>query len=379
MNKEEELKAIYAELQRAKSPEDIFGNLSGEDVAGRLEKVRETYVEKTKVVFPDHFRYNDDVFKMAEEAFKKLNVFRKEADKIIRRGASSDPSDEESAQRETFVIKKQNREYRINLPEVVEGDISMVYSGNYINSQNVLTPVIVKVIKDPADAALMQNEARVLRILQSEPSKQSKHFPVLIDQFRTTDRKTGLILEYFDGYDFLSVREEYKNGLDEKHVAWILNRTLSAFGLVHSKKLTHNKFDPGHGMLCNTNHNAFFLDWSYATLDPFHTGESFKYYDEDYSAPEVKQGKRPTPSSDLYSIGKCMIYLLGGNIRTNTMPNSVDERFQRFIRFFVMESPIQRANDAWEMHEQLRGLRREIWGPDKFVELKMKKKPIQWR
>jgi len=379
MRKKEELHSVHEKLVLANSAEDIFGSLTGEDNAEKSERVGKIYREMVKSIFPDHFRNDEAAFKMAEEAMKKLNEFRKEADKLVERAANGGSFEDESAERETFVIKKQGREYRINLPEVAEGDISLVYCGNYMNDQNVLTPIIVKVIKDPGDAALMQNEARILKILRSEPSNQSKHFPVLIDQFRTTDRKTGLILEYFDGYDFCSVREEYKNGLDQKHVAWILNRTLSAFGYLHSKGLTHNKFEPAHGMLCPANHNAMFLDWSYATRDPFNTGESFKFYDEDYSAPEVKEGKLPTPSSDLYSIGKCMIYLLGGNIKTNTMPGSVDERFQRFIRFFVMESPIQRANDAWEMHEQLKGLRRAIWGPDKFVELKLKKKQMKWR
>ncbi|MFA6096351.1 MAG: hypothetical protein WC788_01840 [Candidatus Paceibacterota bacterium] len=379
MNKEEELKAIHAELQRAKSPEDIFGNLSGEDVAVRLKKVREIYVEKTKFVFPDHFRYNDNVFKMAEEAFKMLNVFRKEADLMIEREANGGSSEQDSSEEEVIVFKRQNREYHMKLPKEAEGDISLIYSGICVKGENASIPVKFKVVIDPADDVLMQNEVRILKFLNSQRSKQSKHFPVLIDQFRTTDHKPGLILESFDGYDLYSMREEYKNGIHQRHVAWIFDRTLSAIGYSHSTDWTHNKINPSHIMSRPRDDNVMIVDWSYATRDPFHTGESFKYYDEDYSAPEVKQGKRPTPSSDLYSIGKCMIYALGGDIRTNTMPGSVDERFQRFIRFFVMESPIQRANDAWEMHAQLRDLRKKIWGSERFEELKMKKKIIQWR
>ncbi len=378
MKKKEELQSVHQKLILAECPEDIFGDLTGEDGVEKSERVKNIYRDMTRTIFPDHFRDDDAAFKMAEEALRILNSFRIKADQTIEQRTNGNLFGQDSEEKETLIIKKQGHEYRINVPEEAEGDISLIYSGIYVNGDNTSTPIVIKVVKDPADAILMQNEARILKILHSERSNQGKHFPVIIDQFRMNDKKT-LILKCFDGYDLRSVREEYKNGLDQKHAAWILNRILSGFGYVHSRRLTHNKINPSHIMLCPENHNAMFLDWSYATYDPFNTGESFQYYDEDYSAPEVKQGKLPTPSSDLYSIGKCMIYILGGDIKTNTMPRTVDERFQRFIRFFVMESPIQRANDAWEMHEQLRSLRREIWGPDKFVELKMKSKQTKRR
>ena len=66
-----------------------------------------------------------------------------------------------------------------------------------------------------------------------------------------------------------------------------------------------------------------------------------------------------------------MIYLLGGDVRQDTLPPSVDERFARFIQFMVRESPRQRAQDAWEVAEQLARLRVEIFGPQRFLPLEM--------
>jgi serine/threonine protein kinase len=217
----------------------------------------------------------------------------------------------------------------------------------------------------------MRNEARIIGILQNEPSNQSKHLPVLLDQFRTTDRRSGLILKCFNGYDLYSVREEYKDGVDQKHMVWMLNRLLSVLGYAHSKGIIHGNIEPAHLMIRPSDHNLCLIDWSYGIVDPSATGDGFKVFNKDFSAPEVKERKPPIPSSDLYSVGKCMIYALGGNIKTNTMPDSVNKDLQRFIQFFIRESPIQRAQDAWEMQNQLVELIEYLWGPRKFLEFRM--------
>jgi hypothetical protein len=62
-----------------------------------------------------------------------------------------------------------------------------------------------------------------------------------------------------------------------------------------------------------------------------------------------------------------MIHLLGGNTETDEMPDSVEPDLQRFIQHFVLASPWQRAQDAWEMHGQLDSLVRRLWGKKRFL------------
>ena len=356
----EELAKIHGELISARRPEDIFGQLSPGNVESQLERIKEIYIRLTRTVFPDHYRGNIEEFDMASKALEILNVFREKAIKRVN-GEASDAE---------FIIKKSQREYHIDLAPIAEGDLSIVFGGYYSDSGNN-KDVIVKIIKDPSDADLMRNEAKIIRILQAESGNQSKHLPILLDQFRTTDRKTGLILDYFDGYDLYSVREKYKDGIDQKDMVWMLNRSLSLLGRVHINSTVHGNVDPSHFMIRPRDHNMRMIDWSYGIVNSSVTGDGFKVFNKDFSPPEVKERKMPIPASDLYSIGKCMIYVLGGDIKTNIMPDSVDKELQRFIQFFVRESPIQRAQDAWEMQSQLVKLIERLWGPRKFREFRM--------
>lgn len=371
----EELRKIYKKLLEAVVAEDVFGNLSIDNPDEQSNDVREYYRNITKTVFPDHYQDDPEAWEMATDALRLLNQFRTEADKKIERG-NYDYSRHGTASNAEFLIKKASREYHVKKAPFTEGDISTIHVGYRSNQENGADSVIVKIALEKSDNDILRNEARIVKILQSEPSNQSKHFPVLLDEFVTTEGKIGLVFKRFEGYDLNLVHEEYPDGIDPRHVAWILNRGFSALGYAHSKGVTNNNIEPAHIMLRLHDHNAQFLGWGYGSYDPFHTGEGFKVYNEDFSAPEVQEGKLPTPSSDIFSLAKCMIYILGGDIKTNAMPDTVDERLQRFIGFMVRESPIQRARDAWEMHGILKELRREIWGPDKFVELKMKSKEI---
>jgi len=81
--------------------------------------------------------------------------------------------------------------------------------------------------------------------------------------------------------------------------------------------------------------------------------------------------KPPLPASDLYSLGKTMIFLLGGDVEQGTCPQHVDERFVRFVQFLCRKSPRQRAQDAWEAAQQLAQLRLEVFGEQHFLALEM--------
>ena len=62
-----------------------------------------------------------------------------------------------------------------------------------------------------------------------------------------------------------------------------------------------------------------------------------------------------------------MIYILGGDVETNEMPRSVEPKLQRFLRYLVTESMVQRPHDAWDQWRFLDKLVRELWGKKKFI------------
>ncbi len=217
----------------------------------------------------------------------------------------------------------------------------------------------------------MQNEIRMIKLLHHEASIYSKHLPVLLDQFKTSQGQLGMVMKRLDAYDLYTIREKYKKGIPAHHIIWVFRRVLSVLGFAHSKGIIHGNVEPAHIMIRPRDHNVYLLDWSYSVYKPGTTGQGFKAINEEYSPPEVAQRKPPIPASDLYSLAKCMVFLLGGDIKNNSMPDKVDEKIQRFIQFFLRESPIQRPQDAWKMYRELDDLREDVFGPHRFREFSM--------
>lgn len=363
-----ELNTVHRIIMEADCPEKIFG------ASALLESVKKVYRQLARVLHPDLHQNNAKDAKTAEEAFKKLNEFYEKAQGKIKNGSYGDYSagDKSDSGKNDFIIKTRKAEYHVE-SAIAQGDLSVVYGGYFLDEGGNKNKVAVKVIEDPTDNDLAQNEIRVLRMFNEETGNQKKHLPVMIDQFRTGDDQIGIVLRQIDGYDLYSIREKerYKNGVPQKHAVWMLNRILSVLGFVHSKGIIHGNIEPSHLMIRPKDHNVFLIDWSYAAVNPLETGDGFKVYAENFSAPEVNDKKPPIPASDIYSVGKCMIYLLGGDLKTNKMPPGVDVRLQRFIQFFVRESPLQRAQDAWQMHGELIKLIEGLWGPRKFLEFEI--------
>jgi len=247
------------------------------------------------------------------------------------------------------------------------GDIAAIYSGRSSTDKEI----VIKLALNPGDNDLLQNEAKTLKLLHENHTTYSKHLPEYLDQFRSVNGHAGLVLGKATGYDLKAVRDKYPDGIPQQHIIWIFRRTLAIAGHAHSLGIIHANIEPAHIILSPEDHNIFLIDWGYSVYRPAETGQGFRAVNDYFSPPEVAERKPPVPASDLYSIGKCMIYVLGGNTQTDSMPDNVDERIQRFIKFFTRASALQRAQDAWEMYAKLDDLREEVFGPHQFLEFKM--------
>lgn len=251
---------------------------------------------------------------------------------------------------------------------LARGDFAVVYEGR----SNQGEQVVVKIAADGADNDLLLNEARVLRRLWAEPARQHKHLPGLRDEFRTQDQQVGLVLERIEGsFDLHQIKERYPEGLPAEHILWIFQRALSVLGYAHSQGTLHANVEPAHLLVNPSDHNVVLLDWTCGVVEPGLSGERFLYLNEDWSAPEVGQRKPPLPSADLYSLGRVMIWLAGGDVEARELPEGFPEPLARVLRFCTMASPLQRAQDAWELYTRLRGLREELFGGKRFRRLRM--------
>jgi serine/threonine protein kinase len=250
---------------------------------------------------------------------------------------------------------------------LARGDFADLYRGRGAQGAAVL-----KIARERADNDLLLNEARVLRKLWAQPARQQKHLPALWDAFTTAEGHAGLALSRVEGaWDLHQVKARHPAGLPLEHLVWIMERSLSVLGYAHSQGVLHANVEPAHLLVRPQDHNVILLDWSCAVVEPARTGEGFRYLNEGWSAPEVSRRQPPLPAADLYALGRVMIWLAGGDVEARTLPEGVDERLVRLLRFCTLASPLQRAQDAWELYTQLRALREALFGGRRFRRLSM--------
>jgi len=367
-----ELNMLYKNIQQALKAEDLFGvpqTVSLDDKENLLEIIKDIYHRFARICHPDKFSQEESK-DVAHDAFTALNELYNNAKKKIRQGTYGKGYSDEVFDQSEYLIDTSKRRYCIE-STLAQGDLATVYGGTCPGAGEEDMKIAIKVIEDPADNDLMQNEIRILKLLHQEASVYSKHLPVLIDQFKTSEGQMGMIMKRLDAYDLYTIREKYKSGIPSHHIIWIFRRILSILGFAHIKGIIHGNVEPSHIMVRPRDHNVYLVDWSYSIYKPGTTGQGFKALNEDYSPPEVSAGKPPIPASDMYSLAKCMVYLLGGNIHDHSIPDAVDDRIKRFIQFFLRDSAIQRPQDAWDMYRKLDELREDVFGPHRFREFVM--------
>jgi serine/threonine protein kinase len=384
----DELRWLQELVSRAGGAVEVFDSLKY-DLGGtqeeRLTALEIDYERFAGIANPTRAKDAPAARELAEAVLASLQKLRREAIVLIT-GVSvaeessftvqykdSDPYRSPSWVQPTqglFTIETEKSAYRVD-KKVARGDLSQVYQGDCVRGEYMGEPVAIKLVVDPGDNDLMLDEVSALHLFESSKASQLKQLPVLLDTFKTSDEKSGAVFRLLEGYDAISIRERYINGLPVNHAIWIFRRLLSVVGFAHSQGVIHGNIEPSHIMVRPQDHNVTLIDWCYSIIAPAKTGKGFKCFNPEYSAPEVAEKRPPLPASDLYSVGKCMVYLLGGDLATNGLPASVDPKLQRLVKFFVRTSPLQRAQDAWEMYDELGRLRKDLFGPHSFEVFEM--------
>jgi serine/threonine protein kinase len=360
-----ELSRLQVLVTGANSPADLFG-----DAVLQADALEREYVRLAQIADPQRFRGDPHAQSAARWILTRLFELHQQARTALGAGGEDSGEAMVPAGQANFVVTTPRGSYRADATHA-DGDYCTIYRGRATVGEDAGIEVAIKVTCEPSDNDLLLDEARALRLLENVQSPQHKHLPPFIDQFQTTDGRAGLVLGFLNGYTLPTIRARYREGLPGQHAAWILSRLLSVLGFAHSQGIIHGNIEPAHILVQPPDHNVILLDWSYSIVSPAETGQGFKVHNPEYSAKEVAERKPPLTSSDLYSVGKCMIMLLGGDLRDDSLPTSVDDRLARFVQYFVRDSPLQRPRDAWEMYEKLKQLREEIYGPHQFLTLAM--------
>lgn len=360
-----ELSEAYEALIQAMSPEDVFGEVA------TAEDLETAFRRFARVCHPDrHHGADADTREVAAEAFRKLSDLRDRAEAKLAASGAASPRPRAADAAATMEVKTAKKTYRVVPRPFVEGDLALLYRGTCVEGEGDDAKVVLKLAREATDNDLVRNEARVIGRLRASPSAQTKHVPVVLDEFRS-DGKQGLVLRELDGLDGLTLREKLTAGVPPEHGFWILRRLLSVLGYAHSLGILHGNVEPAHVMVRPKDHNVFLVDWCYGIVEPARTGEGFRTRNEDYGPPEVAEGKPPIPASDLFSAGRTMQFLLGGDPPGFTLPAAVPDRLKRILSFMTLESSRGRAQDAWSLYDEVGRARLEVYGPHRFQELRV--------
>lgn len=354
-----QLKKFYEQICNFSQPEELFGDL-GSLPGQQMRQLDTAFKSLMQLYHPDRYAGSLAEYSVVTEIAKYINALRQRALEKIRCGVYGDSNAGEA----WGVIQTDTRDYFVT-DLLVEGALADVYRGYYLDTLDdgqARKEVVIKVIADPSDNPLVDQEAAFYQTMRHFS------FPVYVESFRTPQGKKANVLSYAGGgCDLIELLRRYRGrhgapGLPQEHLFWIMDRFLSALGLLHENRILHGNIQPDNLIVQPQNHNGLLIDFLHCRINPL-PEDVFTVVNPEYCAPEVLTRRfKPHPVSDIYALGCCMIELLGGT--AGRLDDSIDihPSLRLVLHNMVQPDPAKRAGDAWALAGALKQLRRELYG-----------------
>jgi hypothetical protein len=303
---------------------------------------------------------------------------------------------------------------------VTEGDICNLYQGTYKDSNpapkkplnhtgprtrfdhileddddELEVPVIVKICSDPGNNDLLDREIQVLRGLVSTDPDRVKfnfYYPISYGGFDSRGQRGHILSLIPDYFTIDDVLKAYPKGIDYRDMAWMFKRTLVGLWWAHQRGFLHGALLPPHILLFGQNHGAKIIDWCYSAstraqaledvprrsrpigepdpTDLMYSGRTqiqvlITEY-ADYYPPEVPDKMEASEATDIYMAAKCMVALVGGDVKTNEMPDSVPREIQNLLNLCLNPQRRMRPSKADDVHEAFDTLLKSLVGKPTF-------------
>ncbi len=344
------IKQIYEKVLQAKRPIEFFGDISSE------EELKKVYKQNVRKVHPDSVKDEDKY--IANETISMLSKLYNLGKKELKEGIYNVTDSVEMYKHipPLFEITIKGELYKF-YENVFEGEVAYIFKGT--NKKDI---VYLKMAIDPDDNELIDTEYDVLT------TSRHQSLPYVEQKININD-SNAILMREVKGITMNELLEQYKKGVPAEHVMWMLERLLSVVGYLHSNCVVHGNIKPENIIINKDNHNVSLLGFSFCIPKANTSEAQYKIVNDYYTAPEVDKTVRVLPSSDVYSIGKSAIKLLGGDVSSNGMPILIDARVRAFIRKMVSTNLSDRPNDAWKLWTELIELRNEVFGTQRFKKL----------
>ncbi len=259
-------------------------------------------------------------------------------------------------------ISSGNEVYTLNTV-LAEGDVASIYLAQTQNKEQV----VCKVALDPQDNDLVEHEAEILRRLaQTEHKKFLMFVPRLLNSFDFREQTTWTVrrvnvLSYMSGfYTAKQIHDVYPNGIDPKDMAWIWRRLLMAMAVGHQMDVIHGAILPEHVLVHPDGHGLILIDWCYG----IRVGEKVSAISSPYQAwypKEVLAKAEAGCGVDIAMAARVMVYLLGGDVSTGALPNTIDKKFHAYFRACLLDNVRIRPQDAVVLIRDFNRLIDSLW------------------
>lgn len=366
-----QITAFVEKLRAARTPETIFGDLSG-DLDDVFPVLRERFVQilKEYQLHPDAMP-GEEHDALAAEGFQLLRALYERATYQVRYGGTPPaPGVQITSRRHTYTVAVASP-LTWNPRAEITNTLACSWEAGGVRHGGVF-----KIARAPDDADLLQNEASILRLLHTDGDADYTRFlPSVVETFAYAEpgqppRQTN-ILTFHESiaaadelYSLSEVRDTYPEGIDPRDMAWMWRRLLTVLGYLHRRRVVHGAVLPINVLIEPVDHKLVLVEWLFAIEDPVtndqHLRGMFSHY-ADFYPPEVAARTPPTPATDIYMAARTMIELIGGLPALESQP-ALKRYFQRALNTTAAMHP----GDAWKMLSDFDRLIEGLWGARTF-------------
>lgn len=369
------VESVLQTLKTASSFLDVFGPIpSSTKIDNQRRVLREQYAYLARMVHPDRVDEGDK--RVAEEAFHLLTSMRKSAEEALAGGEYDRPfpkgAPPETETHET-IIQSSKAVYRVKGSPCGSSDFSRIFPATMVGAapQEVLLKIAAKPMMNP----LLESEAKILRRCQDTSVPRSvialrNVVPQLLDTF-VVSGGTGTqyrvnVFARSPGYISLTeVLKAFPGGLDHRDAAWIIRRIVAQACAANMLGVVHGAIVPDHVLVHPITHNPLHIGWAHAVYPD--QGERITLIIDRWKAwypPEVFNKQAPTQQTDLYMVGKTIVWLLAGSVANNTLPKSVPAQLARVVLSCVDPSPARRPKSGRILLDDFTRVIRQLWGKE---------------
>ena len=257
---------------------------------------------------------------------------------------------------------------------IAKGDISDVYTGGRARFPTELS--MLKILRNSKDIAPFDNEWNALETLHRSKAAGADVFTKLIPQpiyhgdISSGDfkGKRANIFRWRSGFHhtFEDVLSAYPQGISPQASIWVWRRILEVLSFIHASGMVHGAVLPSHLLVQKNEHGVFLVGYSSAGTE----SEKFQHISQNFRSFYPKSAKiRLSNQLDLAMSAKSVIFILGGNPSTGTLPSTVPAPLAKIIQRVALRKILH--EDAWSIREELGEIASRVFGAPKFVPIVM--------